>query len=81
MYLKQILLSLDLGHRNIEYCYFLCREYINPHIIVRQNILSTSLFCCVIAEEVREAALDQLAARLSMSEEPKEQQSPEETGV
>lgn len=44
-------------------------------------ILSKSLFCCVIAEEVREAALDQLAARLSMSEEPKEEQSPEETGV
>ena len=38
MYLKQILLSLDLGHRNIEYCYFLCREYINSQIIVRQIV-------------------------------------------
>lgn len=48
---------------------------------MKDYILSKSLFCCVIAEEVREAALDQLAARLSMSEEPKEEQSPEETGV
>lgn len=35
MYLKQIILSMVLGHRNKEYCHFLCQEYINPHIIVR----------------------------------------------
>jgi len=35
MYLKEIIFSMVLGHRNIEYCHFLCREYINSHIIAR----------------------------------------------
>ena len=35
VYLKQIILSLVLDHRDKEYCHFLCREYINPYIIAR----------------------------------------------